>query len=472
MCACLACALLWLATAVQAEADEARLALGQSLYIKGLGRDGRQIVGHVGTGGLRMRGAAVACANCHGAGARGGGERFAAAPDIRWYALSAPYGAARGEAQVRPAYDLHSFARAVRAGVAADGVRLDPAMPRFDLADDEIAALVRHLERASAASAAMPAPPALVLLLPAEPDPLAERLRDGLQTCPQPATLVSPQGPPAARVLPLLRVVRYRDAEHAAHEAAALGRHGEAAALLAPYLVGREQAFVAAADADLPPVLFPIELFDAEWPVAPHFRLPGLEAQALALVASIDALRAEAHANVLAVFADAANPGASAFAQRLVVALTGWGWNARLWSGEGPLPAGTIALLALAPLPPPPMVTQQAMPRVLLLPSAFVQPGHVKGWQEHGVALRLGLPYPQLATGDGRWISPVQAWVAIGCELMAQLPPLPAGPDGLADWRSRLHGLSTLVLDPWLRLPATETSAAAARRVVLIDWAP
>lgn len=467
----LAWALMGTAAVVHAQPDEAQLALGQSLFERGLGRDGREIAGRVGAGELRMRGAAVACTKCHGADARGGGERFAVAPDIRWYALSAPYGAARGAAPVRPAYDGHSFAHAVRAGVAPDGVRLDPAMPRFDLADDEIAALIAHLALAGAATASGSAPPALVLLLPAEPDPQAERLRAGLQTCPRPASATAAAGQPGARVLPLLRVVRYDDAAHAATQASALGRRGEAAALLAPYLIGREQAFVAAADTDLPPVLFPIELFDAEWPVAPRFTLPGLEAQALALVSSIDVLRMEAPGSVLAVLADETNSGAFALAQRLVDTLTDRGWNARLWSGEAVLPTATVALLALAPLPPPPMSPQPA-PRALLLPAAFSRPEHMSGWQQRGTALRLALPYPQRTTGEGRWISPVQAWIAVGCELMAQLPPLPTAPEGLVEWRSRLEGLSRLELKPWLSLPAYAEPAELARRVVLIDWIP
>jgi len=468
----LACALVGTATVVPAQTDEVQRALGQSIFMKGLGRDGREITGGVGAGDLRMRSAAVACANCHGAGAGGGGERFAAAPDIRWYALSAPYGAARGEASVRPAYDARSFARAVRVGVAPDGVRLDPAMPRFDLADDEVAALIAYLELASAGPAAKPAPPALVLLLPAQPDPQAERLLAGLQTCPQPVGGTAAEGPPGTRVLPLLRVVRYDDAAHAAHQASALGRRGEAAALLAPYLIGRERAFVAATDADLPPVLFPIELFDAEWPVAPRFSLPGLEAQALALVSSIDVLRTEEQGDVLAILADETHSGAFDLAQRLLKTLTGWGWDARLWSGEGRLPSAAVALLALAPLPPPPRMTLQPAPRALLLPAAFAHPEHLQGWQQPGTVLRLALPYSQGATRDGRWISPVQAWIAIGCELMARLPPLPTAPDGLLDWQSRLEAIPTLELAPWLSLPVHETPAELTRRVVLIDWTP
>lgn len=457
-----------------AAVDDSSNPLGASLYAHGVGRDGREVGGLLG-GELRMRGAAVACANCHGADARGGGESFVRAPDIRWYTLSKSYGAARGGGGVRPAYDAASFARALRSGIGADGVALDPAMPRFDLADDEIAALIARLDTGTAPAAAAPA---LVLLLPEASEPMAEALREGLQTCPPP-----PASGEDGRVrrLPALRVQRYREPL----QPGALELPAETAALIAPYLIGREQAFADALPAQAPPVLLPITLFDAQWRTPPRHALPGLEAQAHALLDSIDALRAQTPAPILAIHADRGHPGAAAVALRVIAAAEARGWRTQGWSGaDEDWPAEAVAVLALARLPAPPSAVDRTAsgttetgrtahrPLAVLVPSAFMAPDAAQRWSAAGAGLRLALPYPPTPGDARRWVPPVRAWTAIGCELIAQLPEWPADVAGLPEWRRQLEAMPMLSLAPWLAVPAQEDTAAAARRVVLIDWTP
>lgn len=452
-----------------AQADAVR-PLGEALYTAGIGRDGREIVGRM-NGELLLRGAAAACSNCHGTDARGGGEGFVRVPDIRWYALSKPYGAIRGDGEVRPGYDAAAFARAVRTGLGAGDVLLDPAMPRFDLADDEIAALIARLDASTATLP--PASPTLVFLLPQTAEPMAERLREGLQTCPHPRP---PEGTKsgAGQRLPAVRVVRYENAAKAAMEVKALEQRGEVAALLAPYLIGREQAFADALGAAPTPVLFPVTLFDAEWRAPARFALPGLEAQSLALLESVEDQRRGHPGAPLVIRSDVGHPDAIALAGRVATAAASRGWQPRLWSGAELFPGAALALLALAPLPPasPDRSTAQGSPALVLVPSAFMEADHAATWAALGATVRVALPYPPSPTGAKQWTPPALAWTAIGCELMAQLPRIPKSRDGLSGWRARLADLSQLTLDPWMRLPATATTAAAARRVMLIDWRP
>ncbi len=52
-------------------------------------------------------------------------------------------------ADARPAYTSETLARAIRTGVAADGRKLSPVMPRYTLADNEMATLIHYLESLS-----------------------------------------------------------------------------------------------------------------------------------------------------------------------------------------------------------------------------------------------------------------------------------------------------------------------------------
>lgn len=107
---------------------------GAALWLSGL-VDGRPIGARLGPQGPELRGAAVACARCHGAEAEGGGEGAARAPALL----------RRGAR--RPALDAEALARALEEGIGLDGRALHPAMPRYALAPELHAALLAELDR-------------------------------------------------------------------------------------------------------------------------------------------------------------------------------------------------------------------------------------------------------------------------------------------------------------------------------------
>lgn len=98
-----------------------------------------------------LRGAVVACANCHGLNGQGGGEGWQRAPTLRWPEWSS------GDAAVRAAA-LQRFRRALRDGRGASGQPLATAMPRFDLDDAALDALAAHVARLTTAAPADPVP--------------------------------------------------------------------------------------------------------------------------------------------------------------------------------------------------------------------------------------------------------------------------------------------------------------------------
>lgn len=444
-------------TATTAEAHS--LELGRRLYQLGLGRDGREVGARIGAGGtVGLRGGAVACANCHGGDGRGGGEGWVRAPDLRWFALGRPR--LRDDGSRRPGYDRATLGRALRAGVAADGGGLDPAMPRYDLADDELDAVFAHL-RGLDRGADAAAPPALLVLLPERDAAPAERLLDGWRNCPDPAAT-------AGRKRPALEVLRYRDWPRAVAELTARERAGRVAALFAPYLIDAEAELAAAPPPAGLPLLLPVTLRGLAPDAATvWFGLPGQLEQGRALIAE------RPRAGRWRLYRDPADPAALAQAQALAAELAGRGIAveqvASLFDPDNAAQPEPAAVLALSPLPPPPTATAATV--ALALPAANLDWDAAQAWRQRGVRLRLAHAYPpQAAAAPGQWIGPQQAWQALGCELLAHLPPPPADAAALPAWRRRVAALPPLRLQGWFELPAFAPAASEDSRVNLRDW--
>lgn len=444
-------------------AQDLEQSLGRSVFVDGQGRDGRAVIGRVAGGTVPMRGGAVACGNCHGSSGAGGSEGWVEAPDIRWFALSKPYGARRAGGAARPPYDRVQFARMLRTGKAVDGIELDPAMPRFDLADDEVDALVDYLTLLNDGPQRNDVRPALVLLMPETPTLASQRLLTGLQTCP----LVATDGASVPRTLPALRVVRYRDPDQINALLSDMARDGSAAALFAPYLVGAEDAFARAGAGGRLPVLLPMAMGDLGDTSQIVFALPGLRAQAQALIAP----PLSATGQRLAITIDPAMPGAEALLAHLRVVAEGMGWLVQAYNDSNAALAGAPdAMLAIAAPGNPPASLPAGFR--LWVPAMHLQPAMLQAWAQAGAEVRIALPYPPTADGDRRWIPPADAWVAAGCELMSRLPPLPAHREGIDTWRAALSTQPPMQLGEWLHLPAQATDSEAAGRVFLSRWPP
>jgi len=142
-------------------------AAGEAIY-----RDGRLATGALlrgeRAGAPAVRGADAACARCHGRSGLGKVEGKFVIPPIAGRNLRRPGVRVIAEADLhgdsmhhlpptprdRKAYDDDSLARAIRDGVDPDGRALDYLMPRFDIDDASMQALLGYLKRLS--STAMP----------------------------------------------------------------------------------------------------------------------------------------------------------------------------------------------------------------------------------------------------------------------------------------------------------------------------
>lgn len=132
---------------------------GRELFESGSTAAGGRLSARAGAdGSWVLRGAAVACANCHGVAATGGGEGYLRAPDLRWPQWSSPDPGQREAARNR-------LRRALRQGMASDGRALGQAMPRFDIDEASFEALAAHLQRLAAEPTPGPRPRVAVMQL-------------------------------------------------------------------------------------------------------------------------------------------------------------------------------------------------------------------------------------------------------------------------------------------------------------------
>ncbi len=125
--------------------------LGQLIYYTGADAAGpipRTVAGG-GFAGLGMM-ANVACVDCHGQDGRGGriGMMFATVdiPDIRYSVLTSPR---TDEGTTTPAWTDADIARAITDGVEPNGAVLKAPMPRWEMSDADVSAVIAYLKELS-----------------------------------------------------------------------------------------------------------------------------------------------------------------------------------------------------------------------------------------------------------------------------------------------------------------------------------
>ena len=128
-------------------------AAGEGLFRRGLLDSGGPVEA-TGAAGVPLRGPAAACANCHRRSGLGGREGRSVAPPITGRYLYRPRGAGpdahvpfvegiRGD---REPYTDATLARAIRTGVDSEGNPLRELMPRYELGDADMEALIGYVK--------------------------------------------------------------------------------------------------------------------------------------------------------------------------------------------------------------------------------------------------------------------------------------------------------------------------------------
>ncbi|CUS39483.1 exported hypothetical protein [Candidatus Nitrospira nitrosa] len=438
-----------------AGADAPDSELGQSIFEQGIGRDGREIGGRI-HGSLDLRGAAVACVSCHGANARGGGEAFIHAPDIRWHTLSKVF-APRRAGGARPPYNRLTFSRAIHQGVASSGRSLDPAMPRFDLSQDETDALLSYLTQISEGSVSEDVTTKVVLgLLPnSVAIAFAREIGDRLLSCPSIGTTTR---------FPPFEIIRYADPDDALSQMKTQIAHERVSAVLAPYIVGWERQYINAAMEW--PVVTALPVTPLDLPENPGiaFPLPGLTSQVGALLDR--ALGDRARAVTVLTTASGLSTSEIVDFVRNELKMRRVHFNEAHLDQLSTIRPNTTWLL-LAPL------TQvekrfhllgSASGQKVFVPAMYFDPDAAQriGRRLPGVSWYVAYPYQPTDVRTGRWRSPAEAWSEAGCALMAAM-----GEHEEGSWDLRQ---SAVVLGNGTTLTNIQGVVRQRQRVVIHTW--
>jgi cytochrome c553 len=133
---------------------------GMRMYRDGILPSGKKMRADT-AGGVTFSGALAACGKCHrrsGMGSSEGGTRVRPITGTALYRPVEVFGTGHDRklpvtTRKYPPYTDESLARAIRDGLDPEGRRFDYAMPRYDLADSDMALLIGYLKTLSTAGA-------------------------------------------------------------------------------------------------------------------------------------------------------------------------------------------------------------------------------------------------------------------------------------------------------------------------------
>jgi ABC-type branched-subunit amino acid transport system substrate-binding protein len=132
------------ATSVAADLTEAE-ERGKYIYETGRSRSRRVINADLGGGEAPTPGHVLPCINCHGADGRGAEDYVGIAPlNVNWYALASTVHA--HAVRTHGPFDELSLARAIIFGKDPDGNDMEKAMPRYDMAQEDVQDLIAYLK--------------------------------------------------------------------------------------------------------------------------------------------------------------------------------------------------------------------------------------------------------------------------------------------------------------------------------------
>ena len=130
--------------AVQAAGDLSEAeARGKHIYTKGASLKSRIVTASIATSEAPVSASILPCIQCHGVDGRGIGD---ISPDINWEVLVDSAGHEHLQ-RTHGAFDAASVAKAIIAGVDPAGNDLEATMPRYAMADEDMADLIAYLKR-------------------------------------------------------------------------------------------------------------------------------------------------------------------------------------------------------------------------------------------------------------------------------------------------------------------------------------
>jgi ABC-type branched-subunit amino acid transport system substrate-binding protein len=120
---------------------------GKQIYLRASSASGKPITAYLGDPPIEVPPSALTCAGCHGLDGQGKPEGGVVPSNITWNSLAKPYGEVTASSRKHPRYTERAIEIAITKGLDPAGNRLGAAMPRFDMAPDDLADLIAYLKR-------------------------------------------------------------------------------------------------------------------------------------------------------------------------------------------------------------------------------------------------------------------------------------------------------------------------------------
>lgn len=398
--------------------------LGETIYRNGQGRDGRQINATL-LGGVNLQGEAVACQGCHGKDGMGGGENFVNAPNIRWSNLSNHF-QQRDVSKNQKYYDKKLFIRALNQGIKAGAQAIDPIMPRFDLATDEIEALIAFLTDNEDPKNHVPV--ALTLLPEEGISKFADSLAVNIQSC--------ELNVPGTHIWPL-EIIRFKSIDEAIDKLQKRLASGSVKFIVAPFIVGWEQDYLEVMSKFQSPTLLAYTPLDLPENNNVYLAFPGLQKQLKALV---DEAKNQNIKKLITVSSDEDSLADSLYQQ---IADYAKGKNIDLQrisvNETYKLEKTTDAILIFSPFP---TVMEKIKnlknfknTKKVFVPAIYFQPP-----SDNSFKWLIAYPYPpKSSVVKKNWESPLSKWSAAVCSILK----LTADKPDLSWWENKLGNTTT-----------------------------
>ena len=136
--------LLLVSSAVYAQLTDSERR-GKAIFLRGESPSGKPITAMLGE--LDVPASTMTCGGCHGLRGEGKTEGGTTAGNLTWSNMIKPYGHTHPSGRKHGAFDEKLFTRSLVQGVDPSGNELAVAMPRYQMAPEDIADLIAYLKR-------------------------------------------------------------------------------------------------------------------------------------------------------------------------------------------------------------------------------------------------------------------------------------------------------------------------------------
>jgi ABC-type branched-subunit amino acid transport system substrate-binding protein len=120
---------------------------GKQIYLLGTSASGRTVTAFLGDPPTEISAAALTCVGCHGLDGLGRPEGGVLPSNIVWESLTKSYGSGPSSGRKHPPYTDRALELSLTRGLDPGGNRLTNAMPRYEMAADDLADLVAYLKQ-------------------------------------------------------------------------------------------------------------------------------------------------------------------------------------------------------------------------------------------------------------------------------------------------------------------------------------